>query len=127
MSNDNYSITITLDLTGTILGPDIRYSQDTVHIMLDSVALNGITEELQRILTEANLIWGNAGVYLAAEDVIVHVYPTPGTKISHEVLKSLKPGDHVRRPSTLHVWYKFREGNVEIVLIELDEEGVTDG
>ncbi|KAL4743371.1 hypothetical protein BDV11DRAFT_166491 [Aspergillus similis] len=127
MFEEDYSITITLDLTGTILGPDPGYSQDTVHIRLDAVALNAITERVKRILTEANQICGNAGVYIKYEDVVVHVYPTHETKISHEALKSLKPGDHFRRLSTLQVGYKFMEEHVCIVFITLDMETATDG
>ncbi|KAL4811935.1 hypothetical protein BDW67DRAFT_189159 [Aspergillus spinulosporus] len=127
MSDNDFWTTINLDLTGTILGPDSGYCQDTVHIKLDTVALNDITERVKRNLTEANLIRGGTAVFLKFEDVVMHVSPPPKAKTSHEVLKSLKAGDRVRQFSTLQVQYKFRGEHVCIEYIQLDMEGLIDG
>ncbi|KAL4982267.1 hypothetical protein BDW68DRAFT_182704 [Aspergillus falconensis] len=108
------STTITLNLTGTILSPNSSYSQDTVHILLDAAALNALTDKVERTLTEAGRISGDAIVCIQCEDVIVRVLPTPETKMSHEVLKGLKTGDHVRRLSTLQVHYEVSAEKVFI-------------
>ncbi|KAL6236832.1 hypothetical protein BDW75DRAFT_238915 [Aspergillus navahoensis] len=124
---DASSITITLNLTGTILSPNTSYSQDAVSILLDTEALCALTEEVKRTLTEAGRIPGNIHVRLRCEDIVVHVFPTPKTKINHEVLKSLKPGDHARRLSTLQVQYRIVSGDVFVWHVSLDSPTIAGG